>query len=135
MLRKFTLGRVVHVVKPRLNKDSVIRLQLKVFSNIIHNDGLGKITAYSGKVLDKDWTVWQSMLSVKSVFYAFLFVDLVQNPVSVLNEIKTINLEIKLLTSYIAAVKMTISYISAISFKNLSHPGLTRKVPSLPTSK
>lgn len=70
-------GCVRHVVKPTLNKDTVVRLQLEVLCNIVHDDCLGQVSADPAQVLNEYWTVGQSVLSVESVGNAFVLVDLV----------------------------------------------------------
>ncbi len=73
------------VVEPRLDEDAVVRLELEVLSNVVHDDCLGKVTADTAEVLDEDRAVWQCVLAIEAVLYPLGFVYLVKHPVSILN--------------------------------------------------
>jgi len=59
-------------------------VQLKVLRDIIDNDHLAQISADSRKVLYENWATGESMLSVKSVAYKSLRINLVDDPVCVI---------------------------------------------------
>ena len=73
------------VVEPRLDEDTVVWLQLEVLRHVVDDDRLGQVSADAAQVLDEDRAVRESVLAVEAVLYALGLVNLVKNPVGVLN--------------------------------------------------
>lgn len=82
----------MHVVKPTLDEDAVVRLELEILSHVINYNGLGQVPSDSAQVFYKDRSVVQGMLPVQPVSNVLLLVDLVQDPVGVLHKYMTITL-------------------------------------------
>ena len=81
---KFWQSCVIHVIEPTFYENSVVWLQLKVFGHIVYNYSFWEISSDSTQVLHEHWSVRQSVLSVQSVLYSFLFIDLVEYPIGIL---------------------------------------------------
>lgn len=81
--RQFKQGCVAHIVEPTLDEDAVVRLEREVLSDIIHNDGLVERTTNPAQILDEGDSRRRAMLTVESEGDATLFVDLIEDPVSV----------------------------------------------------
>lgn len=76
-------GRIRGVFEPRFDEDAVVWLQHEVFSNVVYNYTFVEGPAYFTQVFHEDHASGRGMLSVQAVGDAFLLVDLVEDPVSV----------------------------------------------------
>lgn len=94
--REFGQGCVVHVFEPAFNEDSIVWLQLEVLSHVVDDYCFCEVSANSTQILYEYWTMRQRMLSIESVFYAFFFIYLVQNPIGVLNHKSISNFYLRL---------------------------------------
>mmetsp|Transcript_17978 Transcript_17978/g.41678 ORF Transcript_17978/g.41678 Transcript_17978/m.41678 type:complete len:257 (-) Transcript_17978:1380-2150(-) len=75
---------VVGVIIPRANEDAIVRLQHEVLLHIVNNERSVQVTAYSAQILGENWTPWKCMLTVQTVVDQSAWVDLVNNPVSII---------------------------------------------------
>lgn len=80
---QFEQGSISHVFEPGFDENTVIGLQDKVFSNVVDNYAFIQGSSNFTQVFNEDHSSGRGMLSVKTVRNAFLFVDLVKHPVSV----------------------------------------------------
>jgi len=85
---KFGQHRVIHVVVPRLYPDAIIRSRvLKVFSQVVHDNGSFNRTTKLVQVFDGVVLVRRSVLSVEPVGYTLpISIDAVENPVGILRK-------------------------------------------------
>ena len=78
-------GCVLLVVEPRLDEDAVVRLELKVLGHVVDNDRLRQVSADAAQILHKNMAVGGGVLPIQAVGDAFRLVNLVKDPVSILN--------------------------------------------------
>ena len=78
-------GCVVLVVEPRLDEDAVIRLEHEVLGHVVDNDRLRQVSADAAQILHKNMAVGGGVLPIQAVGDAFRLVNLVKDPVSILN--------------------------------------------------
>ena len=77
-------GSIMRVIEPALNKNSIIRLQLEILRNIIHNNNLRQVSSKLTQVLNKKVSLLLAVLSIKPVLDVLISIELIQDPVRIL---------------------------------------------------
>lgn len=72
------------VIEPRLDENTVVRLELEVLGHIVDNDRLRQVSTDATQILDENRPVRQGVLSVQPILDALRLVYLVQHPVGVI---------------------------------------------------
>ena len=80
---KFFKGCVGHIIKPRTDENTIIRLILEVFGNVINYNNPWNIPSKFAQILNKHRSSMRGMLSVQSVLNAAIRVKLIQDPVGI----------------------------------------------------
>lgn len=75
---------VVHAVEPADYVDSIVRLQVVILSDVVHNDGFRQVTAKPAQVLHVDALAELAAVAVEPVADTPQLVEVVQDPVGVL---------------------------------------------------
>jgi hypothetical protein len=75
---------IICSINPSLNEDSIVRLELEVFSDVVYNQGLAEVRPEPRQVFNIETVKWKSMLTVEAEVDQVLVLKEGERPVCVL---------------------------------------------------
>ena len=81
--RQFKQSCVLRILEPALDEDPVLRLQLEVLSDVVHDDHSANVSAYAGQVFHIEPAEGKGVLPVESERDALLVREVLKRPVSI----------------------------------------------------
>ena len=101
---KFIKSSVISITEPRTNLYSVILLKLKVLWHIINYYSFWEVSSYSWQIFDKYRPAWECMLSVETMSYVSLWINLINYPICIILHRCSENYNFKILIHFLKKV-------------------------------